>query len=79
MPCATIPLTTGPKTPPKETTGYLLTNLPGRIQRSIGNPFGLRTWIEYGFKHAKDELGWADDRLTDAHRIARWWELVVSA
>jgi len=79
VPCATIPLTTDPKTPPKETTGYLLTNLPGRIQRSIGNPFGLRTWMEYGFTHAKDELGWADDRLTDAAAMARWWEIVRCA
>jgi hypothetical protein len=35
--------------------------------------------IEYGFKHAKDELGWADYRLTDAHSIERWWELVMCA
>lgn len=72
-------LTTDPKTHPKETTCYLLTNLPGRIQRSIGNTFGLRTWIEYGFKQAKDELGWADYRLTDAASIARWWEIVMCA
>jgi hypothetical protein len=35
--------------------------------------------IEYGFKHAKDELGWADYRLTDAASIERWWELVMCA
>jgi hypothetical protein len=34
---------------------------------------------EYGFKQAQDELGWADDRLTDAQSIARWWELVMCA
>jgi hypothetical protein len=56
-----------------------MTNLPGTIERTVGNTFGLRTWIEYGFKHAKDELGWADYRLTDASSIERWWELVMGA
>ena len=28
---------------------------------------------------AKDELGWADYRLTDAPSIERWWELVMCA
>lgn len=72
-------LTTDPVRQPEETTWYLKTNLPGKIERMVGNTFGLRTWIEYGFKQAKDELGWADYRLTDAHSIARWWELVMSA
>ena len=27
----------------------------------------------------KTSLGWADYRLTDAHSIERWWELVMSA
>src|SRR5437879_4189341 len=56
-----------------------MTNLPGKIERTVGNTFGLRTWIEYGFKHAKDERGWADYRLTDARSIERWWELVMCA
>ena len=56
-----------------------MTNLPAQIEASIGNTFGLRTWIEYGFKQAKDELGWADYRLTDAASIERWWELVMCA
>jgi len=72
-------VTTDPVHLPPETTWHLMTNLPGKIERSVGNTFGLRTWIEYGFKHAKDELGWADYRLTDAHSIARWWELVMCA
>ncbi len=33
----------------------------------------------YGCKQAKDDLGWADDRVTDYAAIARWWELVLSA
>lgn len=56
-----------------------MTNLPGNIQKSVGNTYGLRTWIEYGFKQVKDELGWADYRLTDYSEIEKWWEVVCSA
>jgi hypothetical protein len=72
-------LTTDPVHLPPETTWHLMTNLPGKLERSVGNTFGLRTWIESGCKHVKDDLGWADYRLTDAHSIARWWELVLCA
>jgi len=72
-------ITTDPQTLPPETTWDLMTNLPGKIQQTVGNTFGLRTWIEYGFKHAKDDLGWADYRVTDYASIERWWELVMSA
>jgi SRSO17 transposase len=71
--------TTDPVHLPPETTWNVMTNLPGKIEQTVGNTFGLRTWIEYGFKQAKDELGWADYRLTDAHSIERWWELVMCA
>jgi SRSO17 transposase len=72
-------ITTNPQTLPPETTWDLMTNQPGKIEDTVGNTFGLRTWIEYGFKHAKDDLGWADYRVTDYAAIARWWELVMSA
>jgi SRSO17 transposase len=72
-------ITTDPVHRPPESTWQLMTNLPGKIEYSVGNTFGLRTWIEYGFKQAKDELGWADFRLTDAASIERWWELVLCA
>jgi len=29
----------------------------------------LRTWIEYGFKQVKDELGWADYRVTSYQKL----------
>jgi hypothetical protein len=35
--------------------------------------------IEAGFKHAKNELGWADYRVTDYATIERWWEVVMCA
>jgi hypothetical protein len=56
-----------------------MTNQPGKIDDTVGNTFGLRTWIDYGFKPAKDDLGWADYRVTDYAAIERWWELVMSA
>ncbi len=66
-PCATTrsPLdhhwiTTDPATLPPEATWDLMTNQPGKIEASVGNTFGLRTWIAYGCKHAKDDLGWTD-------------------
>jgi SRSO17 transposase len=72
-------ITTDPATLPPETTWDLMTNQPGKIEKTVGNTFGLRTWVEYGFKHSKDDLGWADYRLTDYASIERWWELVMSA
>jgi SRSO17 transposase len=64
---------------PKASTTYIMTNLPGDVRQSVGNTYGLRTWIEYGFKQIKNELGWADYRFTDYANIERWWEIVFSA
>lgn len=72
-------VTTDPQTLPAESTQLLMTNLPGNLRHQLGNQYGLRTWIEYGFKQAKNELGWADYRVTAYHDIERWWELVMSA
>jgi SRSO17 transposase len=72
-------ITTDPKTLPKESTWFIMTNLAGAIERAVGNTYGLRTWIEYGLKQSKNELGWADYRVTDYPTIERWWELVMSA
>ncbi len=71
-------VTTDPLTLPTDTTYLLMTNLQGDVRHKLGNAYGLRTWIEYGFKHIKNELGWADYRLTDYAAIERWWELVFS-
>ncbi len=64
---------------PPNSTWFLMTNLEGNIQKTVGNIYGLRTWIEYGFKQSKDELGWADYRLTSYAEIEKWWEIVMSA
>ena len=72
-------LTSDPVKLPTATTRFVMTNLRGDLRQEVGNLYGLRTWIEYGFKHIKHALGWADHRLTDYAAIERWWELVFSA
>jgi DDE superfamily endonuclease len=71
-------ITTDVDEQPPESTWLIMTNLPGTIKQTVGNTYGLRTWIEYGFKQSKDELGWADFRLTHYKDIERWWEIVCS-
>lgn len=71
-------ITTDKEKRPADSTWFVMTNLEGNIVKQIGNTYGMRTWIEYGFKQCKDELGWADYRLTDYASIERWWEIVSS-
>ncbi len=40
--------------------------------------YGLRTWVEYGFRQCKQELGWTDYRFTNFQHIERWWEIIFS-
>ena len=56
-----------------------MTLVPGITYKQVGNLFGLRTWVEYGLKQSKNELGWADFRLTHYPQIKKWWEVVFSA
>ena len=37
-----------------------------------------RSAIEYGLKQSKNELGWADFRVTYP-QIEKWWEIICSA
>jgi len=39
-------------------------------------PLGCAPGLTTAVAHAKDELGWADFRVTDSPSIQRWWELV---
>ena len=64
--------------PESADTWFIMTNLPGKIQKTLGNLYSLRNWIESGFKQVKNQLGWADFRLTDYNSIERWWEIVFS-
>lgn len=75
-------ITTDPETMPENTTSFVMTNLTGQtnqIKKILGNLYGLRTWIEYGFRQCKQELGWTDYRLTKFEEIEKWWEIIMSA
>lgn len=63
---------------PENSTWFLMTNVTDIKYSEIGNIYGLRTWVEYGLKQSKNELGWADFRLTHYPDIQRWWEIVCS-
>ena len=56
-----------------------MTKIPNLKYDQVGNLYGLRNWVEYGLKQTKNELGWADFRLTHYIDIEKWWEIVCSA
>ena len=64
---------------PKNSTWYVMTKIPGVKFKDVGNLYCWRNWIEYGLKHSKNELGWADFRPPDYVQIQKWWEIVMSA
>lgn len=72
-------LTTDPETLPSNSTSYVMTNIPNIKCSEVGNIYGDRTWVEYGFRQCKSELGWSDFRLTKYLDIARWWEIIFCA
>lgn len=72
-------ITTDPQTLPKNSTWYVMTHVPEMKYHQVGNLYGLRNWVEYGLKQSKNELGWADFRVTDYAQIQKWWEVVMSA
>lgn len=57
----------------------VMTRIPELKYLEVGSIYGVRTWVEYGFKQCKSELGWADFRVTHYEQIQKWWELVMSA
>jgi len=69
-------ITTDPETLPENSSSFLMTNLQGNIKETLGNLYGLRTWIEYGFRQCKQELGWTDYRFTNFPDIEKWWEII---
>jgi hypothetical protein len=79
--------TTDPATLPKLTTWYLLTSLARSASRraqqvqlsEIVGAYGLRNWVEQGYKQVKDELGWADFQVRSDRAIRRHWTLVCLA
>jgi SRSO17 transposase len=79
--------TTDPATLPKGSTWYLLTNLARPAGRrayqahlaEIVRLYGLRNWVEQGYKQVKGELGWADFQVRSDRAIRRHWALVCCA
>jgi SRSO17 transposase len=53
-------ITTNPETMPENSTSFVMTNIQAtrsKMKKQIGNLYGLRTWVEYGFRQCKQELG----------------------
>lgn len=69
-------ITTDVETMPENSTSFVMTNLQGNLKKILGNLYGLRTWVEYGFRQCKQELGWTDYRFTSFQHIERWWEII---
>ena len=72
-------ITTDTEELPKNTTWFVMSKYPKITPREVGNFSGLRTWVEYGLKQSKNELGWADFRVTNYPQIDKWWEIICSA
>jgi hypothetical protein len=79
--------TTDPARLPAMSTWYLLTNLARPASRrtqqaelaEIVALYGLRNWVEQGYKQVKGELGWADFQVRSDRAIRRHWTLVCCA
>jgi hypothetical protein len=79
--------TTDPASLPGMSSWCLLTNLPrpasGRAQQAdlaeMVRLYGLRNWVEQGYKQVKGELGWADFQVRSDRAIRRHWALVCCA
>jgi SRSO17 transposase len=75
-------ITTDPETMPENSTSFVMTNISektSKLKKILGNLYGLRTWVEYGFRQSKQELGWTDYRFTNFKEIEKWWEIIMSA
>ena len=75
-------ITTNPQTIPENSTSFVMTNIQttrGNMKKTLGNLYGLRTWVEYGFRQCKQELGWTNYRFTNFAEINKWWEMIFSA
>jgi hypothetical protein len=85
--------TTDPATLPERSTWYLATNLPApgsARAREAGAPpaadlaevvrlYGLRMWVEQGYKQTKHALGWSQYQVRGDVAIRRHWQLVCCA
>jgi hypothetical protein len=84
--------TTDPGRLPERSTWYVVTNrphpdscrvddapLPPADLAEIVRCYGLRNWVEQGYKQVKHELGWADFQVRSDTAIRRHYALVCCA
>jgi len=87
-----VAATTDPATLPAASTWYVVTNLPhpdvAPAAESALAPadlveivrlYGLRQWVEQGYRQVKGALGWADFQVRSDRAIRRHWHLVCCA
>ena len=43
-------ITTDPATMPENFTTFVMTNIQGNLKKTLADLYGLRTWVEYGFR-----------------------------
>jgi SRSO17 transposase len=81
QPVRALCATTDQQTLPELSTWYLTTNLPleAASLTEVVRLYGLRHWVEQGYKQMKDELGWADFMVRSDRAIRRHWVLVCCA
>ena len=84
--------TTDRESLPELTTWYLATNLPAKNKaastrgprtatslKEIVRLYGLRNWVEQGYKQVKQSLGWSHYQVRNDRAILRHWILVYCA
>jgi hypothetical protein len=87
-----VAATTDPATLPAASTWYVVTNLPHpEVAPAAVSPlapadlaeivrlYGLRQWVEQGYRQVKGALGWADFQVRSDRAIRRHWQLVCCA
>ncbi len=87
-----VAATTDPATLPAASTWYVVTNLPHpevvpatesalapADLAEIVRLYGLRQWVEQGYRQVKGALGWADFQVRSDRAIRRHWQLVCCA
>lgn len=72
-------VTTDPETLPENSGSYVMIEISSVSYKDIGNLYGSRNWVEYALNMSKNELGWADFRLSCYENVEKWWEIVSSA
>jgi len=87
-PVRAICATTDRRELPALSTWYLPPNLPSTLAEIV-RLYGLRNWIEQGYKQMKDELGWTDFMVRSNRAIRRqlvcyvvafcWWHTASQA